>query len=88
MYNLLEIIIHMPIKEEQIRFTPPELQALTGLCIQSVSNNISRLVKAGLLIRNEAAPKERNQRGRVIIYTMESDIIDFATNVLFNNNND
>lgn len=51
MYHLLKIIIELP--QAQKQFSREELRAYCDLCNQSIKNNLTRLVRLGLLVKRD-----------------------------------
>ena len=76
MFNILEIALKILSTNDAVYFTKEDLVRLTGLCDQSVSNNITRLIEAGFLERVEYRLPDR--RGRFCKYCLKNgDINEF-----------
>ena len=82
MHKVLNDILTYLDKQKTTSFTAKEITELTGLCHQSVINNISRLVNAGYLLRHEY-----RKRGKIVYYTFNPDVIDFIKEFIENDEN-
>lgn len=81
MYQLLQIIIDFLDNLETQEFTAAELQLAYENCRTSLSNNLTRLYKAGILERIEF--KDKTRRGRKVKYRVRGEMIVFIRNVLY-----
>jgi predicted transcriptional regulator len=76
MYNILKFVYEL--QKENI--TSKRLSELTGLSKEACSNNLNRLVHAGLMERNETIS---NTKGRQVHYKIKNDVIDFIIKHLY-----
>lgn len=82
MYDILKIVIVNLAQEEKNCLSTKELKEIIALSEQSINQNLSRLVKANLLIKNDL----RDSKGRrTVQYKLNKgvDIIDKILNHLF-----
>ncbi len=80
MYELLKLIVILLAKQQEI--TSKELQPHTNLSGQTITNNLSRLVKVGVLIKTE---ERIRTGGRIVKYKLKlgGGTIDFLIKTLY-----
>lgn len=79
MYELFELIVQINENNLNITFTRRELTDKCDLCETSISNNLSRLVKVGLLKKYESYHND----GKKTYYTINMEVAyDFIKNCL------
>lgn len=77
-YEILRII-HENLERDT--FTAKELCKYFDLCHQSIINNLSRLVKLGILERYEEKIQIKNKQGRRFTYRISEDAINLLNNL-------
>jgi len=53
MYNILKLAIDLTQQVSNVEFTSKDLSEQTGICQDTISKNLSRLVKLGILTKEE-----------------------------------
>ena len=83
MYELLKVLIIELAKIKDNEISCQELERIIDLSKPAISNNLNRLVKAGILIKEET---RQEGRGRKVTYKIKEggDTIDFIINHLYN----
>lgn len=80
MYAVLEKIREHLEEAKKQTFTTNEIVELTGLCRKSVTNNLTRLIEIGFI---KSQRVDRHKKGIYIIYSINSEVIDFINEVLY-----
>lgn len=84
MYEIMKMLNVLLIdKIPKETFTAEEAVAISGLCEKSITNNLTRLVNAGVLIREEYRAGIGGGAGRRVRYRFKEDIGKFLINNLF-----
>lgn len=81
MYNLLNIIIIYLEDQQKEEFTTTQIEQVCNLCERSISANLARLTKAGLINRTEY--KDSTMPGRKVKYEIRRDMRAFITHILY-----
>ena len=80
MFNILNMCVRLVKKSCSQEFEAKDIAENTGLCGQSVTNNLTRLVNSGYLRRHETRSIKR--RGRIVTYSINPEIIEFIGTIL------
>lgn len=82
---MLKMINEMMKHNGRAYFNAQELMEKTDLCEKSVSNNLKRLVKIGMIVREDYRLKKGDDcRGRRVRYKIKNDsVIEFIRNNLY-----
>jgi len=91
MYNTLKFAIDLTQQLQSLEFTTKQLSEQTGISEDTISKNLSRLVKAGLLEKeeyytpNKATSDKMKPRGkcRQVKYRIAGDMLEFIRNHLY-----
>jgi len=94
MYNILKLAIDLTQKVSDVKFTSKDLSEQTGICQDTISKNLSRLVKLGILTKEEFwtenITKNENMKARgkcrqveYKINLEEIDVVRFIRNNLY-----
>ena len=82
MYEVLKLATATMLKRlENEEFTTKEIMQFSGLSEKAASNNLNRLVRANLLVREEK--RRSDQRGRIVTYRLNGDRTDEILENLF-----
>ena len=80
MFNILNMCVRIAKRSCSEQFEAKDLSELTGLCEQSIRNNLTRLVNSGYLIRHER--RSIKKRGRIVTYSINPEILEFIGTIL------
>jgi len=83
MYEILILVDKLLSQNGKKEFEAKDILCKSDLCKQTISNNLTRLVNAGLLERYESWNRTKEKRGRVVVYSLSPGAKEFIHNNLY-----
>lgn len=81
MFNILNICLKIAKKGCTIEFDTKDVAEFTGICEQSVRNNLTRLVNSGYLIRHEHFSCIGKKK-RIVKYSINKEILSVLESIM------